>query len=153
MRSAVSLSSADEGYSRTFLSASCSTVAAAEMLTLSLPMYLMLYMAVDLDALPAPSVSGTALPAVHKAMVMFQSAMIHTCDPSRIEVGLSTPCRVAWEGSSPDRDTISAYKGSRAPGSQQTSQPEARPTVRARFQLHRPLDIVLIEADIVAVFR
>ena len=39
VRSAVSLSSADEGCSRTFLSASCSTVAAAEMLTLSLPMY------------------------------------------------------------------------------------------------------------------
>ena len=46
------------------------------MFTLSLPMYLMLYMAVDLDALPAPSVSGTALPAVHRAMVMFQSAMM-----------------------------------------------------------------------------
>jgi len=37
---------------------------------------LMEYMAVDLDALPAPSVSGTALPAVHTAVHLFQSAMI-----------------------------------------------------------------------------
>ena len=45
--------------------ASCRTVALAEMLTESLPMYLIEYMAVALDAEPAPRVSGTALHGLH----------------------------------------------------------------------------------------
>jgi hypothetical protein len=56
--------------------ASCNTEALAEMLTESLPMYLIEYMAVALDAEPAPRVSGTALPAVHAAITGFQSAMM-----------------------------------------------------------------------------
>ena len=76
VRSAVSLSFALDGWSWTALWASWRTVAAAEMLYASLPMYFMLYIAVAFEALPAPSVSGTAFPAMHPAMITFQSAMM-----------------------------------------------------------------------------
>ena len=52
---------------------------------------LMLYIAVAFEALPAPSVRGTALPAVHAAMRTFQSAMM----PARVCVHNGTSARMA----------------------------------------------------------
>ena len=131
VRSAVHLSSADDGWSCTLLWASCRTEALAEMLTESLPMYLIEYMAVALDAEPAPRVSGTALPAVHAAITGFQSAMMpfrqtklgdpHSASRRRSLSPPPSSSRTARVTLSWSRPSSSRSSGARSPRSCSTS--------------------------------